>query len=355
MEDEREGERGSNLFHGKDLTGANKLIGGFTGRRDQMHFLHAALDAAGNGCGRLVLLSGGQGIGKTRTAAEFAKQAKHRGVPCLWARCSEGERTTRLEPWTQILEQCVSGLEASSLQNDAAPGLSEVAARTRRYPDDGQANGESEWLPPSLDLFGDIFQLLRDVACRAPLVVVLDDLQDVDLTSLRFLQFLTHHLDDLPLMILATFREEGLPPEHPLRDALVELGRSPATQYLDLHGLDAKKIAQLVETNAGGEMTEREISALQQCTDGNPLFILELLRALGVDGVRDLPENGLRIVPATPSVRAIVSRRLAALSKGCRRRCGGERRRRGIAKRACAIDRDAAPRGIRCEGGAPGP
>jgi hypothetical protein len=286
-----------------------------------MRFLHASLDRASEGSGGLVLLSGGWGVGKTRMATEFARQAKHRGFAALWARCPVGEGASRFGPWAQILAQCVYGLEDNSLRDllgDAAPALAAVVPAIGDRSSDRPAPHESESPQISPDVFDDIVRLLGEVARRAPQLVVLDDIQSADPDSLLFLQFLTHHLDGLPLLVVATFCEEDLSSGHPLLDALVELGRAPATQLLDLEGLDASEIGQLVAMGAGVELATRNISTLRQCTDGNPLFVLELLRALGVGGLRDLSENVLRIVPVTPDIRAIVSRRLTTLSAACR-------------------------------------
>jgi predicted ATPase len=218
-----------------------------------------------------------------------------------------------LEPWAQVLEQCLYGLEEGSLRallSDADPELAEVVPAIRDRLSDRPAPHESESPEIDLDLFHDMVRLLGEVARRTPQVVVLDDRQGADPDSLLFLQFLTYQLDGLPLLVLATFCEEDLSSGNAFLDALVELGRAPATELLDLDGLDANEIGQLVATGAGGELTAGDVSTLRQCTDGNPLFVLELLRALGVDGLRALSENALRIVPVTAGVRAIVSRRL---------------------------------------------
>ncbi len=322
MEHERERERGTNLlgtFHVGDADAGRAL---FAGRRREIDLLHAALDRSSEGQGRLVLLSGGRGIGKTRTATELARHAKHQGFTVLWARCPQGEAAPRFGPWAQILEQCLYGLDQSSLPDllrDAAPGLAGVLPAIRHRLGNGSAARAGAAPQGDFDFFDDVARLLAEVARRTPQVVVLDDLESADADSRQFLQFLTRRLHDLPLLVLATYCEEGLGTRHPLFDALVELGRAPATAHLDLHGLSSEEIGLLAARAAGAALGERDIATLWQCTGGNPLFALELLRALGTEGLRDLPENGLRIVPVTPEVRAIVSRRLMSLPDACRR------------------------------------
>ncbi len=84
--------------------GSNVILtsSGFVGRRQELAALKAALDDAISGQGRLVMLAGEPGIGKSRTAQELASYAETRGVQVLWGRCYEGEGAPPYWPWLQL-------------------------------------------------------------------------------------------------------------------------------------------------------------------------------------------------------------------------------------------------------------
>ncbi len=181
-----------------DVNPLDRLAGGiFVGREKEMDELRAGLEDALSGRGRLMMLVGEPGIGKTRTSEEFATYARLRNVQVLWGRCYEGEGAPAYWPWVQIIRSYVHDKEPKELMSEMGPGaadiaqvVSEVEERLPGLP-----------APPALEpeqarfrLFDSITTFLKNASQGQPLMVVLDDLHWADKPSLLLLQFLAKEL-----------------------------------------------------------------------------------------------------------------------------------------------------------------
>src|SRR6476661_4249647 len=87
----------------------------FVGRQRELEALHAAMVYALSGRGRIVMLAGEPGIGKTRTAQEFAEHASRHGAVVLWGRCHEEAGAPPYWPWVQIIRAILRASEAEAL------------------------------------------------------------------------------------------------------------------------------------------------------------------------------------------------------------------------------------------------
>jgi hypothetical protein len=166
----------------------DRLAGGvWVGRAAETAELRGALDEALAGRGRLVLLAGEPGIGKTRTVEELGTYAQLRGAEVLWGRCYEGEGAPPYLPWTQIVRAYVRDRDPESLQAELgawAPDIAHVVPELRgRLPGLGETSApESE--QARFRVFESVCALLGNASRRRPLVVVLDDLHAADRASL---------------------------------------------------------------------------------------------------------------------------------------------------------------------------
>jgi eukaryotic-like serine/threonine-protein kinase len=88
----------------------------FVGRARELAELRAGLDDAIDGRGRLFLLAGEPGIGKTRLADELARLAGARGVQVVWGRCWEGSGAPAYWPIIQVVRACVEGRDAGQVE-----------------------------------------------------------------------------------------------------------------------------------------------------------------------------------------------------------------------------------------------
>ncbi len=270
-------------------------MSGLVGRRRELKELEDALGATAGGHGRLLLLSGEPGIGKTRTAQEFADHAVAVGASVAWARCWEAASVPAFWPWEQVLRQ---------LAGRALP-----TAPARAVTDDPDL--------ARLRFFDDVAATVRWAAEDRPLVVVVDDLHWADVASIRLLEYLAGDVRGTGVLLLATFRDVEATPGTPVGDAIADLGRHG--QHLRLVGLQVDEMPALIRTvtAVGGGGQGADPVAVHHHTGGNPLFARELVRLLDAQGSLDSLEAGdLPPVPAT--VRGVLAHRLTRLSADCR-------------------------------------
>jgi predicted ATPase len=295
--------------------------GGFVCRERELAAASAALDEALAGRGQLLLVAGEPGIGKSRLAAELAEHARARGATALWGRCQEGERERAYWPWEQLLRAGLAGWDLDLVERALGDGAAEVA----------ELVPELRWrlteLPhPAADpergrarLFGAVRALLADCAGVTPLVLVLDDLDFADGPSLRLLRFLSPQLGAMRVLVMGTHRDLAPSARHPLGDTLGELARlHPPERRLQLGGLGRDCAARLIERQLGAEPSDALVAACHARSDGNPLFLLELLHWIASRGTPheralDAVENEI-----PEGIRHVIQRRLAGLSEPCR-------------------------------------
>jgi DNA-binding winged helix-turn-helix (wHTH) protein/tetratricopeptide (TPR) repeat protein len=288
----------------------------FVGRTRTLERLERALESACAGRGRLVLLAGEPGIGKTRTAEEIARSARERGAQVLVGRCFEGEGAPAFWPWLQVLRELVATSTPELLR--AAAGASaadlvqlvpELRARLPALPAASGLVGEQA----RFRLFDALTGLLRRRAQQGPLVLVLDDLHWADEASLLALEFLAPELRSAALLVIATFRDVEVRRDHPLSKLLGALARVPACERIALRGLEPSEVAALVEAVAGLAPPAQLARTVHEMTEGNPFFVFEVARLLGEPGMEARPSA----LALPQSVRDAVGRRLDALSREC--------------------------------------
>jgi tetratricopeptide (TPR) repeat protein len=291
------------------------------GRARELRELEAALDDALMGRGALFLIGGEPGIGKSRLANELASRAVMRGVRVLWGRCWEAGGAPAYWPWVQPIRSYVRGQERGVLASQLGSGAADVA----------QLMPELKDLLPELQiavpldpegarfrLFDSTSTFLRNAASARPLLLVLDDLHAADVPSLLLLQFMAGTLAETHIMVVGAYRDEGIEGDHPLASALSELNRERVTRHLHLAGLDGPDSARLIEATASVTPSKALITVVHEETEGNPLFMGEVIRLLVAEG--RLPALGdatpLRIT-IPPQVREVIERRLRRLPEDC--------------------------------------
>jgi tetratricopeptide (TPR) repeat protein len=305
-------------------------MGTFVGREDELGRLRTALDAANAGQGRLVLLAGEPGIGKTRLVQQLADEAAKRGGLVLWGRCWEGEGAPAFFPWIEAFGAYARAQEPQVLRatlGAAAPDLAQLVAEVRALLPDVPPPPPAEPEQARFRLFGGIAAFLTTITATQPLVVVLDDLQWADKPSLLMLQYLVRQLGGLRLLVLGTYRDTDLDRQHPLAEALVTLRREPVVERVLLSGLSTAEVVALLEARAGHalDVAGRTLAeALHRETEGNPLFVTETLRHLADSGGIVQEQGRWRVTTASiadlgipEGVREVIGRRLSRLSETC--------------------------------------
>src|SRR5215472_288200 len=293
----------------------------FVGRERALRTGVAALEAAIAGRGRILLLVGEPGIGKTRTAEEIAARAEHLGASVLVGRCFDGEGAPAFWPWVQVLRAAVRQAQSEALAADLGAGgqeLAELVPEIReRLPELPHSRG-IEGEQAQFRLFDAVAGYLGRASARRPLLVVLDDLHWADASSLRLVQFLAPELASARLLLLGTYRDVELRRAHPLAQLLGALAREPSCERIVLRGLEAPDVARVIEAIAGGPEDPAVVESVREMTEGNPFFIHEMVRLLAEEGRLDaVGRDGASGFLLPQSVRDAIGRRLDALSEEC--------------------------------------
>jgi DNA-binding SARP family transcriptional activator len=295
--------------------------GAFVGREHELAELVGGLDDAVAGCGRLFLLVGEPGIGKSRLAEELMAHARARGARMLVGRCWEAGGAPAYWPWVQPLRAYVREAEPDALRAELGAGgadLAQIVPELReRFPDLPEpVSLESE--PARFRLFDAAAEFLRRAAESRPLVLLLDDLHAADAPSLLMLRFLARQLGSSRMLLLGAYRDVDPIPGQPLTEMLVELAREPVTRRLALGGLSEREVAQYVDLAASEIASSELVAELHSETEGNPLFMGEIVRLLSVEGVpSEAAAQGRLTIPQ--GVRDVIARRLSHLSTECHR------------------------------------
>ena len=253
------------------------------GRAVERDVITAVYASVAAGQPHLLLITGEAGIGKTRLIEDLVQQVS--SVECA-AQVRIGESAPlagaalAYGPFVAALGERAAWLLAGDESGDM------FAARHR--------------------LFERVLTLLGDLAAEAPLVLVLEDLHWADESSHELLAFLAVRLRDLPVLVVATLRDEELAGE--ARRWLSDLERRPRVTRLRLAGLSPREVAELVADQVPEGSGPDPVAAVVRSADGNPLYALELAGS----GARVPPASITEAVLAkaagvAPSVRALVN------------------------------------------------
>jgi DNA-binding SARP family transcriptional activator/tetratricopeptide (TPR) repeat protein len=270
---------------------------------------------------RILLLSGEPGVGKTSLAASFAREAHANGARVLYGR-AEVDALIPYQPFVEALRQLALDDSLATLRA-AAPELVELSRLVpefrRRLPE-LPPPGEQTAGDDRYRLFSAATALLVEAASRCPLLLVLDDLQWADRSSLRLLGHIARHCDPAALLILGTHRDTDLHRSPELAAAISDLRRDQLVERIPLMGLDVEAVGKLIAraTDAApGGLSE----VLWRETRGNPFFLVEMLRQLADDDPLwtegQVPDAAqlLRRVGVPEGVREVIERRLAGLGE----------------------------------------
>jgi predicted ATPase len=291
-----------------------------------MEVLHAALEDALAGRGRLLLLVGEAGIGKTRTAREFLGHAGKRGAFGLWGRCHESPGAPPYWPWVQIVRGYLQARDGAEVRQAMGTGASEIAAMApevrERWPDLPLPAHVEDPEQARFRLFDAVTIFLQRVALDQPLVLVLDNLHWADKPSLLLLEFLAQELDSTRLLLIGTYRDVDVSRQHPFSETLGELTRQRPLLRVKLRGLGREEVQRFLEASAGIMPPSALVDAVHTQTEGNPLFLTEITRLLVQEGelapgrIQQRQREDLRI---PQGVREVIGRRLNRLSPQCNR------------------------------------
>jgi DNA-binding CsgD family transcriptional regulator/tetratricopeptide (TPR) repeat protein len=293
----------------------------FVGRQLEMGELMHVLQDVLAGQGRLVMLAGEPGIGKTRLSQEVASHATVLGFQVLWGWCYEAEGAPPYWPWVQPIRSYFQQRDPEQLRAEMGPGaadIAEVIPELREKLPDLKPPPALEPEQARFRLFDSITTFLKNAAQSQPVMLVLDDLHWADKSSLLLLQFLARQLGGSRLLIVGCYRDMELSRQHPLSETLAQLSREPVFQRQPLRGLSQEDTGRFIQAIAGIQPPQRLGETIYAHTEGNPFFMTEVIRLLAERGELAAGEiggpQGIRI---PEGVREVIGQRLNRLSEQC--------------------------------------
>jgi len=330
-------------------------------RREQERLFDAWRLACAQGPG-FALVTGEPGIGKSRLAEELLVWARQRGATTAKAHCYAAEGRLSLAPVTEWLRGEGVRPHLARLSPVWLAEVSRVLPELRtEQPDLPRYEPITEYGQRQR-----FFEALARAVLAAPqpLLLLIDDLQWCDEETLEWLHYLLRFDSIAHLLVVGSARAEEVPPSHQLRSLLLHLGGAVAVSEIALPPLDAAETARLGELIARRELSVAGAMRLFRETEGNPLFVVETMRA-GLDALprseegtrREEGQHGAAVsalqAPAIlpPRVQAVIAGRLAQLSPLTREMCAlaatiGRAFRLDVLARAANTDEDAAVRAL---------
>ena len=268
------------------------------GRQDELGRLTGGLTAALEGRGSVWLVTGEAGIGKTTLVDAVTAYASRAQARCVWGRCWEGGGAPSYWPWIQVLRSAL----------DEAPDIAAAASAGPRAPllaglvPEHVAGEEAPRYEPQQEtfrLFDAVTEVLRQVSKQRPLVILLEDLHVADVASVSLLDFIARQIDQCPILIVATYREQ-------------DAARGPVGAPLAKVALRANRLSleRLKQDDVAAMLPGRPSSIVKRAfevSEGNPLFVVELSRVLGLSG------DEARL-PISEGIRAVIREHLTTVS-----------------------------------------
>jgi predicted ATPase len=300
----------------------------FVGREKERELLRRCLREVKDGRGRIVVIAGPPGIGKTRTAREAGDQARHQGFVALAGNCYDREDSVPFVPFVEVLEVVLARVPGPAaireILGDQTPELSRLLPQLLRLFPDLPAPTQASPEQSRRMLFNAVLALVERQSALNPLLVLLEDLHWADEGTLSLLVHLARTISTLPVMIIATHRNDKIDIKPPLTKTLDELIRLGVVEQIPLGGLPERDVAQMIELLRGHEPSPALVNLVYSNTDGNPLFVEELIRDLVENQSNgDFVERLQQSEVALPhSLRLLIRRRLAVVSNEATRVLG---------------------------------
>ena len=298
-------------------------------RVEEMNLLREAVDKAVHGEGGLVFLRGEAGIGKTRLTRELGVYARLRGMQVLYGRCPALFRMDGVPPyilWSEVIRDYLQTCSPEQLYKVIGFYPGELA---KLAPELGQKLGAiPQSLPISPEherdrLFEAVSQFVTNISREAPLLLVLDDLQWTDLSSLLLLHYLARGVYRAPVLFLGAYRTADADPKLPLFLILTELNRERLLQSIPLKRMSLNDVSEMIK-----QILEQDDVPFEFCrliyekTRGNPFFAEEVIKSMKEEELIYREDNRWKIkeiskVEFPETVRSVIKSRIDRLDDDC--------------------------------------
>ena len=211
------------------------------GRDREADALEDALLDALRGEGRLALLAGEAGLGKTRLARQLVERAERLGAVVLWGGCSEAEFALPYLPFIEACGNHVSSVGAEAIRARLGPAAQDLAALLPQF---GRAAAALNDPSTKLRLFEAVFLFLQAEAQAAGLLLVVEDIHWADASTRELLDFLARRLRATRILLLATYRPDEMHRRHPLAPYLQAWRRGGSATVVELSPFGPETVAE---------------------------------------------------------------------------------------------------------------
>jgi len=298
-------------------------------RVEEMNILKEAVDKAVQGEGGLVLIHGEAGIGKTRLARELRAYGHLHGMQVLYGRCPALFRMDGVPPyvlWSEAIKDYLETCSPELLYKVIGFYPAEVAKLVPELRQKLGAIPQSFPISPQQEqnrLFEAVSQFITNISREAPLLVVLDDLQWTDPSSLLLLHYLARGVYKTPLLLLGAYRSTDVDAKHPLTPVLTELNRERLLQSVQLKRMTLDDVSEMIKSILEQEDAPSEFCRLvYEKTGGNPFFVEEVVKSLKEEEVIYREENKWKIKEVTriefpETVKSVIRARISRLDDEC--------------------------------------
>jgi tetratricopeptide (TPR) repeat protein len=299
----------------------------FVGREPELKQLQLAFDGAISGQGALRMVTGEPGIGKTALCEQLATYVTLRGGRTLVGHCYEaGSLSLPYLAFVEALRSYVLTREVKDLREELGSGAADVARIISEIRERLKIKLRLQKDPEEerYRLLQAVTDFLSNAAAVQPMMVVLEDLHDADKGTLDMLTHVSRNLAGARLLIVGTYRDVEVDRSHPLSAALAELRRVSTYGRVFLRGLNADEVRRMLESITRESVPWGLAEAVHRQTEGNPLFVQEVVRYLVEEGLITRKEGRWRPTKDTPlemsipeGLRDVIGKRLSLLSPKC--------------------------------------
>ena len=300
-------------------------------RLEEMKLLKEAVDRAVQGEGGLVFVYGEAGIGKTRLARELRAYAHLKGMQVLYGRCPGLFRMDGVPPYILWREVIRDYLDSSNLEQlyrvigfypaEVAKLVPELSQKLKAIPPSLPISPEQE----QNRLFEAVSQFISNLSRETPLLVVLDDLQWTDHSSLLLMHYLARGIQKTPMLLLGAYRSTDVDAKHPLTPILAELKRERLPQSVSLKRMSREDTSEMIKQNLEQEDIPPDFcSLIYDKTRGNPFFTEEVIESLKEEEIIYREGNMWKIrdvsrIELPETVKSVVKARVGRLDEECQK------------------------------------
>ena len=299
----------------------------FVGRENELKTLQNTFTGAMSGQGALTMVVGEPGIGKTSLCEEISTFVTLRGGMTLWGHCyEEGSLSLPYLAFVEAIRSYVLDRETDELKKELGSGASDVARivseiREKLHVEPREAQNPEE---DRYRLMQAVASFLSNAAKVKPMLIILEDLHDADKGTLEMLSYVSRNLTGKRLLIIGTYRDVEVDRSHPLSAALAELRRVSSFGRILLRGLNVDEVRRMLARITHKEIPVGLAEAVHRQTEGNPLFVQEVVRYLTEEkllvtsGGRMKTSDITQIEMNIPEgLRDVIGKRLTNLSEEC--------------------------------------